>query len=102
MRTFRQRMARPSQSCRSRSATHCCSIRCARCWLGEDPRRLALTQRDLYCAAHALGCKHEIDCTAEFMRDEIAYEACAVTGLVRCRNRWTTDFTPYEDQVRCI
>src|SRR5262249_54399938 len=56
-------------------------------------------KRNLYSAARALGCEYEIDLAAELVRDELAYQVCAVARLGRSQDRWTAKLAPFDRQT---
>src|SRR6267142_2238948 len=62
-------------------------------------RTKTLFERNLYPAARALGCECEIDLATELMRDELAYQVCAVARLDRSHDRWTAKLTPFDHQT---
>src|SRR5215470_9575307 len=56
--------------------------------------------RNFNFAAYAFGSEHQIDAAAEFMRDEIADEAAAITGLNRSLDRRSAKLAPGDRQDR--
>src|SRR4030095_11135276 len=62
-------------------------------------RRSPLLERNLYSAAHALGCEHEIDLATELVRGELAYQVCAVARLDRSHDWWAANLTPFDRQT---
>src|SRR5258708_2772555 len=67
---------------------------------GDRRRALPSLERNFNFAARAVRCEYQVDGAAELMRNEIADEAAAITGLDRSRNRRAAKLAPCDRQDR--
>ncbi len=49
--------------------------------------------------ANSVGCEHEVDGSTNFVRDEIADHACAVTGMARSFYQRPPGFLPVDQEA---
>src|SRR5215813_13529214 len=99
----RQRMGRSWLFCRSQ----CGRISCSRAYAPRRRRNGAVSERpleidpgrNLNLASHALRREHEINHAAELMRNEMAYEIGAVTGVDLGFHRRAPELLPDQHQI---